>query len=109
MKIIIIDTDFLLHNLNQGINFLNEIDKICDFRYKICVLDKTLDEIKGKVGEKLARSFINQKFDVILTNKKGSVDDLILTMDNVIVGTHDRELKEKLKKRRIPVIFQSKG
>ena len=62
MKKIILDTDFLLHNLNKGINFLVEIDRICDFKYEICVLDKTLDEIRGKKGEKLALQFINKKF-----------------------------------------------
>ena len=109
MKKIILDTDFLLHNLNKGINFLVEIDRICDFKYEICVLDKTLDEIRGKKGEKLALQFINKKFKIIKTLKNKSVDELLLDMDDIIVATHDRELKERLKNRKIPVIHQRSG
>ena len=109
MKKIILDTDFLLHNLNKGINFLVEIDRICDFKYELCVLDKTLDEIKGKKGAKLALEFINKKFKIIKTLRNKSVDELLLDMDGIIVATHDRELKERLKNRKIPVIQQRSG
>jgi rRNA-processing protein FCF1 len=109
MKRIILDTDFLLHNLNKGVNFLVEIDRICDFKYEICVLDKTLDEIKGKKGEKLALEFISKKLKIIKTLRNKSVDELLLNIDDIIVVTHDRELKERLKNRGIPVIDQRSG
>jgi len=106
MRKIILDTDFLLHNLNQGIDFLSEMERVCDFNYVVCILDKTLDEIKGKKGEKLALDFIKKKLKIIKTGLNKSVDDILLGMENVVIATHDKVLKEKLKKRGIPLIVQ---
>ena len=102
---IILDTDFLLTSLKFKVDLISEIERILDFKYKIFVIDKTLDELKNKKLEKLALELI-KRFNIIETKKDKIVDDLILELkdDNIIVATQDKELKKKLKREKIPII-----
>lgn len=110
MYFIILDTDFILHSVDGKVDFSEELRRISSFKYKICILDKTLEELKGKKNEKLALALLKNKVDIIKTKKDRPVDDLILDLKrkNIIVCTTDKELKEKLKKRNIPVIYLRK-
>ena len=103
MKTIVLDTDFVLEAAKNKVDIKAELDKITDFNYEICVLDKTLEELSGKRGEKLALGLI-AGFRVINTARDRSVDELVLGLGDVVVATQDRELKEKLKKRNIAII-----
>lgn len=103
MKQIIIDTDFLLDCLKWKIDLFGEMERACSFQYEICVLDKTIDELKGKQGERLALSYI-KNMKVIETAKDRPVDALILEMEPCIVATQDKELKEKLKKANFSIM-----
>lgn len=109
VKKIILDTDFLLIGLKHHVDIFNELIRICDFGFDIFVVDKTFDELKGKKMEKLAVDFISNKLNVIYTaknNDKKTVDEIILELpfDDIVVCTQDKDLKEKLKKRKIPII-----
>ena len=103
MQKIILDTNFLLYCLRNKIDLFGELDRILNLNYEVCILDKCLDELKGKKDEKLALEFAKKYLKVIKTGK-GRVDDLLLKQD-AIIATMDKELKEKLKKRKKQVII----
>ncbi len=103
MKTIVLDTDFVLEAAKNKVDIKAELDRIIDYNYEICVLDKTLEELKGKKFERLALGLI-QGFRVIKTGMDKPVDELLLGLKDAVVATQDRELKEKLKKRNIAVI-----
>lgn len=103
MKQIILDTDFIIFAADNKIDIKSELERICDFSFEICLLDRTLDELEGKPLARLAKALV-ANFRVIETTRDRPVDDLLLAMDEIIVVTQDKELKEKLKKRNIPVI-----
>ena len=103
MKRVVLDTDFILEALKNRIDVKVELARIMDYNYEICVLDRTLDELKGKKGEKLARTFI-EGLKIIVTTRDNIVDELLFGLEDIIVATQDRGLKEKLKNRNIAVI-----
>lgn len=106
MGSIILDTNFIIEILKNKIDLESELLRICNFPFKIFVLDKTKEELeniikkqKGKDKEfaKLALKYI-KNFEILKT-KKGKVDNLLieLSKDNII-ATQDKELKLRLKK-----------
>ena len=104
---IILDTDFLLNSLKNKIDIFSEFSRILDEKFKVNILDKTLDELKGKNLEKLCIAFINAKnINIIKTDRLKNVDNLILDLvgKDTIVATQDKDLKRKLKKKNIQVI-----
>jgi|SRR3989344_2157775 len=109
MKKIIFDTDFLLSAVKFKVDILSELNRICDFNYTVNVLDKTIEELKGKKGEKLALGLIKARgINIVKIEAKNTVDELLLKLGaenkEIIVATQDRALKENLKNRRIPCI-----
>lgn len=106
IKKIVLDTDFILASLEFGIDIFSEIERIVDFNYEICVVDKTLQELKGKANEKLALELIKRMMVIKASDGDIRADDAILRIaDNgSIVATQDKGLKEKLKNRKIGVI-----
>ncbi len=111
MHNIILDTDFLLHSVNNRVDIFSEFNRICDFKYKLYIIDKTINELKNKKNEKLIIRIIKGKVDLIMTNENKTVDELILglNIENLVVCTNDTDLKEKLKKRNIPIITLRQG
>jgi len=103
MQKVILDTNFLLYILRNKVDLFSELNRILDQNYKVCILDKSLDELRGKKLGKLAVEFAKKYFKIIKT-KKGKVDDLLLKQD-AIIATMDKELKEKLKKRKKQIII----
>lgn len=104
MKKIILDTNLIIYCLEYKVDILAELARICDFPFQVCILDKTIDELKGKKLEKLALTFI-KKLNIIPTKKDKSVDGLLLEQKDSIIATQDKILKEKLKKAGIPIII----
>ena len=106
---IILDTNFLIYCAKFKIDFFSEIDRICDFNYKIAVLDITLNElerVKPK-GLPLIKKYI-EKIDIIKAEEEFVDRELIrLSHNNDIIATQDIKLKRKLKKPVI-VIRQEK-
>jgi len=97
---IILDTNFLLIPVKFKVDIFREIERICNFKYELYIIDKTIDELKGKKGEKLANGLIKEKrVKVIKANKEGSVDEILknLKNDKIIVATNDKELIKSLK------------
>ena len=111
MHKVILDTDFLIHSVENKVDFFSELKKILNFEYKLYILDKTLDELKNKKNEKLILKMLEKRVQIIETAKDKNVDELVLSLkeDNLIVCTNDKEFKEKLKKRSIPTINLRQG
>lgn len=107
MERVILDTNFILTCLKYKVDIIEELKKLCHFPYEVFILDKTIDEIKGKPLEKLALIFA-KKFNIIKTNSQKSVDDLLLEQKGAIIATQDKALKEKLKKAKMPIIILRK-
>jgi len=110
-KIIILDTNFLLIPAQFNVDIFSEIERICDFPYQLCIIDKTLSELdsiienqrqKYKNAAKLALKLLKSKaVKIIKTKKDKYVDDLIFNLaenTEIIVATQDKELKKRLKK-----------
>lgn len=117
MKIVLLDTNFLLIPGTFSLDVFGELDRIVDERYTLCVLDRTVDELisitekqKGKDREaaKLGLQIIkHKKINIITTEKGKSVDELVIDAANsktFIVATQDRELKRRLKEKNIAVV-----
>ena len=101
---IILDTNFLLIIPQFKVDIFREIERICPFKYKISILDKTLDELKKKPNEKLVLEIIKKKKIEVINTSGKYVDDILSDIkdENVIIATNDKELKKKLK---TPVII----
>ncbi len=98
MKTIILDTNFLMYCTNYKIDLFSEIERICNFNYKLAVLSSTINELeKIKPNNlNLIKKFI-EKFEIIKVN--GYVDKELIKLSNsdTMIATQDRELKRKLK------------
>ena len=117
MKRIILDTNFLLIPVQFKVDIFEEIRRISDFRYQLCIIDKSIDELKkitltgntkDKAAAKLALKLVElKKIKKIETKSHKQVDELILdsAKKDDFVATQDKELKQKLKKRHIPIVI----
>jgi len=115
VKKIILDTNFLLIPIQFKVDIFTEIDKICLFKYKLFIVDKTVDELKkiieGQKGKhkfaaKIALQLIKKKNISVIKTKEGKVDDLILELLNkdCILATQDNLLRKKAVKKGIKTI-----
>ena len=108
---IILDTNFLMAVSQFKIDIFSEIDRIADFRYDICIVDKTIDELKhiirtAKGKDKFAASIalqliISRGIKQIKTGK-GKTDDLIVENSDkdTLVATQDVLLRKRLKPKK---------
>lgn len=104
---IIIDTNILLSK--HKIDVFSELSRICDFNYTVCVIDKTIDELRNKKGSRLALGLLDaNKVVQIKTSKGKSVDELLLDIakqdKDIVVVTQDIHLKRLLKEKGIKII-----
>ncbi|MBR9698923.1 nucleotide-binding protein [Candidatus Woesearchaeota archaeon] len=114
MKKIIIDTNFLLIPITQGVDIFSEFDRIMDEPFQLFVVDKTIEELntiiqdqsgKDKQAAAFALQIIEQRPLNIIKTGKGHADGEILALKEYIVATQDKELKEKLRQQGRKVIF----
>lgn len=113
---VVLDTNFMVHALDFGVDFFSEFQRLMDVNYRVSVLDKSIDELEklineGKFSErkasKLALGLIKTKdIKIISTHGKKPVDDLLVSLDpkDNVVATQDRELKSRLKKKGFRVL-----
>ena len=111
MFIIVLDTNIILDSIKFKVDLFTELKRVCNFPYKISVLDKTLQELENKKNSKLALELIKKKNIQVIKTQEGYVDNILLKLDNnYIIATNDKELKNKLKKanRKIITLRQKK-
>lgn len=115
VKKILLDTNFIMIPALFKVDIYAELDRICDFKYELYVLDKTLNELdeiekngKGsnKAAAKLSKAILEAKKPKPLkTTSKDYVDNIILGLKGYIVGTQDKELRLKLKENGVKTII----
>ena len=109
MKKILLDTNFLMICFQFRVDIFTELDRVCNFDFKLFVLDKTIEEIekiveeqkgKNKEAAKIALKLIAiKKINIIKTKSNIKTDDVIRDVaakDNYIVATQDKDLKRRL-------------
>jgi len=107
-KQIIIDTNALIAIGEFKIDIFSELQRICDFPYKINIILGTLEELnrihqeadgKYKAAAKLALDIIKKK-NIAIIEEEGYVDDVLVKYSKKgnIVLTQDLALKKRLTK-----------
>ena len=107
MEKIILDTNFLMIPGQFKVDIFSEIERICNFNYKICIYEGSIREleniiktsnVKDRMAATLALKILKSKKLHILEGKNVDVDSLILesTDKDTIIATQDMKLKRKL-------------
>lgn len=119
-KVVIMDTDIIIHSLENKIDFMNEIIAIIEHPVKLCVTSSTLRELEkmAKRGSWRISRIANIALNLLKKKSIEVIDDEYLgelsTDEKIailaeklegIVATDDRELRKKLKEKGIPVIY----
>lgn len=120
MKLIIIDTNFLIYCAKYKIDLVRELERICDFLFHVTLPIQVISElenlknfVKGKDKEavELALDIIKINNLRVVDVDAKNADDAILKLfneakkifknkkiDEVIIATMDRELRKRFKK-----------
>jgi rRNA-processing protein FCF1 len=110
---ILLDTNFLTAPFQFSFDLFEELERLyphCD----VYTLDDAVQEAKsiksGKYGDLVEQLIEKKDIKVLETEGEGEVDDLIVEVsDEFVVGTNDKELKERLLERSRPVIIIRTG
>ncbi len=102
VKKIYLDTNFLVYCVQNKISIIDELNRICDFKYELYIINKTIDELrklKGKYSEpgKVAELLVN-KLGIKKVESEKTVDEALIELndEDKIVATNDKELIKKL-------------
>ncbi len=98
MRTIILDTNFLIYCSRFNIDLFSEIARICNFSYKLAVLDRIVEELeKLKPKElNLIKKYL-EKIEIIKSKENYVDKELIFLSKDCIIATQDKELKKQLK------------
>ena len=125
MKRIILDTNFFLLFYQFNLDIFSEIDRVCSFLYKLCVVSETLDELnkiiksgEGRdsrsavLGLGILSDFVSKGKISIISKQKSFKDadrhilvEVSSDPEQIIVGTEDKELRKKVKNLGGGIIF----
>ncbi len=112
--LIILDSNLLMIPEMHGVDIFSELDRVIDKKYKLIVPEVVTGELKhlkkkGSSSEKKAAKVALTLADKANKVKsKKSADEEIIRLakkETSAVGTNDRDLKKRLKKEGIPVIY----
>ena len=116
MKKILLDTNFLMACSQFKVDIFAEFDRLCDFNYRLFVLDNILKELKDiietqksvhKDAAKVALQLLKlKKVNVVKTGSEKHTDNIILDYaeKGYLVATQDKDLKRRLINRDLSVI-----
>ena len=115
MKMIVLDTNFLMVPYQFKIDIFSEFDRICNFGYKLFIFDQSINELrkiikvqsgKNKKAAQFALKLVKLKNINVIESEQKDVDLLMLNnlRDDTIVATQDKSLKKELIKKGISVI-----
>lgn len=114
---IVLDTNFLIYCAKQKIDYVEEIKNLLSEDHKLIVPSQVITELKtlqvkakkysDKNAAKLSLALLKSN-KINEVNVDGSyADEAILSLSkdrNIIIATHDRILKNKLRSKRLIVI-----
>jgi rRNA-processing protein FCF1 len=115
---ILLDTNFLMIPIRFGVNYRAEIERIIEASFILITTSAVVDELKQlknsvKIGELKEINFalaLTENITIVnetLSNGE-TVDDQLIRFakkEGCVVATTDSELKRRLRKSGIPVIF----
>ncbi|MBI2546728.1 nucleotide-binding protein [Candidatus Woesearchaeota archaeon] len=111
---ILLDTNFLLIPGEFGVDIFSELERVMDRKYRLFVLSKTLDELrniqamqagKNKKAASIALQLIETKGLNIIEAAKPADDAIVEIADSsYIVGTQDRQLRQRLREKGIKLL-----
>jgi rRNA-processing protein FCF1 len=115
---VILDANFLFIPLQFNVDIFDELSKLLNRRYEPVILSSTQKELEG-LAESSSQKTQKQALLALSLAKKCSLvniekshnesyDDVIVRIASkwkVPVGTNDRDLRKRLRKNGIPVIF----
>jgi len=108
MKIVLLDTNFLISVLKNKINLDLALDSLICERYEKRIIDKTMGELQKLDNEysRLSISIITKQNIKKIKSTTNDVDSEILknSDNNTLVATLDNELKKRLKSKGIKTI-----
>ena len=114
MKKILLDTNFLMAVYQFKIDIFEETKNTLMENVEFYIIDKTKNELEkliktSKLSDSQAAKFAlkileKKPIKTIKTAENAYVDDLILEQEGYIVATVDKELKQKLKKKKIQIL-----
>ncbi len=114
MKEVLADTNFLMECTKNRIDLIDELTRILDFKFSVGVIDKSIFELDklikkgGKDGRtaKLTKTILKAKKIKIIKTGKGYADDVLFkkASKNIIIATQDKDLKRRLRSKRVPII-----
>lgn len=109
-----LDTNFLLIPGEFGVDIFSELERVMDRKYRLFVLSKTLDELrniqamqagKNKKAASIALQLIETKGLNIIEAAKPADDAIVEIADSsYIVGTQDRQLRQRLREKGIKLL-----
>lgn len=113
MERILLDTNFLVASFQHSFDIFDEIERLYPF-HELYTLDDAVAEAKsiegGKYGDLAEQLIENKNIEVLETQGRGEVDDLIVDVsDEFVVATNDKELKQRLLDRGREVIIIRSG
>lgn len=104
---VLLDTNFLMLPVQYKVDVFEEVERLCDERPEFMVLRASLVELqslggKDKLKARATKQFVEASPRIAILEDKGKADDLLLKYarewkDQVLIGTNDRFLREKLK------------
>ncbi|MBU2496481.1 MAG: ribonuclease VapC [Nanoarchaeota archaeon] len=108
MNLIVLDTNFLIYCAKYKVDFETEIDRICDFKYKIVLPKQVVNELnelsknaiksKDREAASLALQII-KNFEIKKIDAKNA-DEAILKLKANVLATMDKELRKRFKNDR---------
>jgi hypothetical protein len=110
---VIADTSFLMIPGMFGVDVMSELNRLLQRRYSLVIPKPVVGELKklaarGKPTERsAARLGIALAKRGKVVNVKGNTDGAILAMagENCVVGTTDAELRRKLRRKGVSVMY----
>lgn len=101
------DTNFVMIPFQFKVDVITELERLCDFKYKLCVIDRTIDELnkiakedkkfRNREAAKMALKMIKANKIKIIKTRNGHADDILAEMDGII-ATQDKELRKRVEK-----------
>jgi rRNA-processing protein FCF1 len=110
---IVLDTNFLLAAYELKMDIIQEIFRVCDFKYELFVLDGTIKELERliknsslskKQSAKYALRLIQNHKIQVLKAEKEHVDDALVALKDYVIATQDAELKRRLRKNNVRIL-----
>ena len=106
IKKIILDTNFIMAVPQFKIDIFSEIERIADFPYQLCILDKTTEELENiikkqkgrqKKAAKLCMALLNHKKLKAIKTEKNADEALLELSKDSIIATQDQLLARRIK------------